>query len=94
MALTKATFAMIQGSPANVLDYGAIADGVTDSTAAFAAALAASKSIYVPLGKYVIGDLVVPNGSMIIGDSARLEATNNTTYGDVWLLKKQAQLAY
>lgn len=88
MSLTKVTYSMIESAPANVLDYGAVADGVTDSTAAFTAALAASKIVYVPLGKYVIGDLVVPSGSVITGDSARLEAANNTLYGDVWLLKK------
>lgn len=30
MSLTKATFSMINGTPANVLDFGAVGDGVTD----------------------------------------------------------------
>ena len=44
MALTKVTYSMIDGAPVNVLDYGAIADGVTDSTAAIIAAEAAAYS--------------------------------------------------
>jgi len=34
MSLTKATYSMIDGAPVNTLDFGAIADGVTDNTAA------------------------------------------------------------
>lgn len=35
MALTKTSFSMIDGAPINVLDWGAVGDGVTDNTAAF-----------------------------------------------------------
>jgi hypothetical protein len=48
MSLTKVTFAMIEGAPANVMDYGAVGDGVTNDTAAFTAALAVSDSVFVP----------------------------------------------
>lgn len=34
MSLTKATYSMINGAPANPLDFGAIGDGVADDTAA------------------------------------------------------------
>ena len=30
MGLTKVTYAMIEGAAINVLDYGAVGDGVTD----------------------------------------------------------------
>ena len=54
MALTKAHNRMIEGSMANVKDYGAIGDGTTDDTAAFNAAIAANNTILVPNGSYVI----------------------------------------
>jgi hypothetical protein len=56
MSLTKATYSMIEGAPANVLDYGAVGDGVANDTAAFNAAIAAagSQSIYVPKGTYLV----------------------------------------
>jgi hypothetical protein len=50
MSLTKASFSMITGAAFNVADYGAVADGVTDDTAAVnAAILAAYKSKAVAL---------------------------------------------
>lgn len=39
MSLTKATFSMILGASANVLDFGAVGDGVADDTAAIQAAV-------------------------------------------------------
>jgi hypothetical protein len=55
MSLTKATYSMIDGAPANVLDFGAVNDGVTDSTAAFVSALqSGAKNVYVPAGTYAL----------------------------------------
>jgi hypothetical protein len=54
MALTKVTYSMINGSPVNVLDFGAVGDGVADDTAAFLAALTASSNVYVPEGTYCV----------------------------------------
>ena len=39
MTLTKATYSMIEGAPVNVLDYGAVGDGVANDTAAIQAAI-------------------------------------------------------
>jgi hypothetical protein len=58
MALTKATFSMIQGSFLNVFDYGATGDGTTDDTAAIVAAntaaISADKALFFPAGTYKI----------------------------------------
>ncbi len=44
---------------ASIVDYGAVGDGVTDDSIAFQSALNANDSIYVPVGNYVIGDIVL-----------------------------------
>lgn len=59
MALTKVTYSMIDGASVNVLDYGAVGDGVTDDRAAFQAAVnavisAGRGTVFVPEGTYVI----------------------------------------
>jgi hypothetical protein len=62
MSLTKVTYAMIDGASVNVLDYGAVGDGVTDDTAAIQAAIDYAKSepngvipsVYLPAGIYKI----------------------------------------
>lgn len=52
MALTKVTFSMIQGACVNVLDYGAVGNGVANDAAAIAAAVATGKNVYLPSGTY------------------------------------------
>lgn len=54
MGLTKVSYAMINGAPVNVLDFGAVGDGVTDDTAAIQAAINA-----LPASGGVV---VIPNG--------------------------------
>lgn len=78
MALTKAHNRMIKGAVVNVLDYGAIGDGVTDDTAAIQAALNAAEggkggtgaTVFFPEGNYLCGDLSVAyTGQQLIGES-------------------------
>ena len=55
MALTKATYSMIDGAVADVLDYGAVGNGVADDTAAIQAAFDAvgvNGEVYFPAGTY------------------------------------------
>jgi hypothetical protein len=74
MSLTKASFSLINGAYFNVLDYGADSTGVTDSTAAFQAAIEAAqlsaRPVYIPAGFYLITDtLDIYNGTQITGDT-------------------------
>ena len=64
MSLTKATFSMIEGAPANVLDFGAVGDGSANDTLAIASAIASLPStggtVYFPKGTYVTDTIVLP----------------------------------
>lgn len=83
MSLTKASYSMITGAPVNVLDFGAVGDGVIDDTAAFNAAMASGENIYIPSGTYKISTLAVPNKKMLIhGDGIDATILQTTgTYG-------------
>jgi hypothetical protein len=50
MSLTKATYSMIEGAPANVLDFGAVGDGVADDAVALQAWLDSGGELYCPSG--------------------------------------------
>lgn len=57
MSLTKATYSMINGAPVNVLDQGAIGDGVADDTQAIQNAIDLCQNggtIYFPPGTYKV----------------------------------------
>ena len=62
MALTKATFSMIDGAYTNVKDYNAVGNGSTDDTdaikAAVAAAVAANNTLFFPSGTYLCNGLI------------------------------------
>lgn len=67
MALTKVSFSMIDGALFNVLDYGAVGDGVTDDTAAIQAAIDAAAAqgggiVKLPYGQFLVSELVFDNG--------------------------------
>lgn len=56
----------------NVRDYGATGDGVTNDTAAFQAALAVSKVVFVPPGDYILSpSFEITRGTHIFGATAR-----------------------
>jgi len=85
MSLTKATYSMIQGAVANVLDFGADPTGVADSTAAIQAAIdslaptssavtpanAGGGTVYIPAGKFrITNTLLLGYGITLQGDGA------------------------
>lgn len=63
MSLTKATYSMIEGTPSNVRDFGAVGDGVTDDTAAIQAAINASDYIFIPEGTYKVTSTINVNNN-------------------------------
>lgn len=71
MSLTKVTYSMIENTPANIKDFGAVGDGVTNDSAAFTAAFAASQNVYVPIGTY-IATFVIPSNATLVGESRQL----------------------
>lgn len=65
MALTKATYSMIDGASVSVLDFGADPTGATDSASAILAAMtycaANYKSLFFPAGSYLsASNIIVP----------------------------------
>lgn len=83
MALTKASYSMITGAVANILDFGAVADynesipgSGTNNSAAIQAAISAIQArgngdgaVYIPAGRYkILADINVPYGVSIFGD--------------------------
>ncbi len=69
MALTKVHNRMIDGSAANILDYGADSTGATDSTTEIQAALnSGAKSVYVPSGTYLITALTITSEMVVYGE--------------------------
>jgi hypothetical protein len=83
MALTKVSYSMITGAPANVLDYGADPTGVADSTTAIQAAINASDSVVFPKGTYKITSAITCNHSITIeGNGSTI--TSIEAAGSVW----------
>jgi parallel beta-helix repeat protein len=82
MALTKVTYSMIEGIGINVIDYGAVGDGVADDTVAIQAACDAGTVIYFgdSTKSYKIdGTITVGTGTTLYGDYPTITQTANNT---------------
>jgi len=86
MALTKVTYPMIEGAPANVLAFGADPTGTDDSTTSIVAAYnslpAAGGCIYLPQGTYKVStSITFTKPILFIGDgvNATILQTNSAT---------------
>lgn len=65
MALTKVTYSMIVGAPANIQDYGAVGGGAND-TAAVQNAIDNNAVIVIPSGTWDINPITVPSNRTIV----------------------------
>lgn len=91
MSLTKVSYSMISGAPANVLDFGADPTGDTSSSSAFNAAFAASNIVYVPQGSYKLATkITMPPYGQIIG--AGINNTLITATQQAFVLQYWSQL--
>ena len=69
MSLTKVTYSMIDGSPLNVKDFGAVGDGVADDTAALTTAFNnPGKAVFMPAGTYIVSSNLRPLCAEIYGE--------------------------
>jgi len=69
MSLTKASYSMVTGAPANVLDYGADPTGVADSTTAIEDAIATGRRVRIPAGTYKC-NVQIDKKTIIEGDGS------------------------
>ena len=82
MALTKVTYSMIAGAAVNVLDFGAIGNGIADDTVAIQAAvtsLSAGKVLVFPSGTYKLSSEISFNGKSnidVFGYGATIKGTS------------------
>jgi hypothetical protein len=76
LVFAAVTFASSSDSITNVVDYGAVGDGVTDDTAAFQAALSSTnKHIYVPSGDYALSGQLTHAGKALTLRGAGMNST-------------------
>ena len=81
MSLTKAHNRMIAGAPANVLDFGALGDGVTDDTVAVTAFLTSVISTgetgIIPDGTYMVDQITLASANLRIRGNGVLKANGS-----------------
>lgn len=79
--LTKVSYSMITGAPLNLLDYGAVGDGVTNDTAAIQAWVndLCDNNLegYAPSGKYLFSSTIVLDGKCSIIGAGYSENSGN-----------------
>ena len=69
MSLTKVSYSMIEGAVVNVVDFGAVGDGITENSSAFIAALATLTNggiLFIPKGEYKISNTIELNDDITV----------------------------
>jgi hypothetical protein len=81
MSLTKSSYFITNGAPANVLDYGADPTGTTECAAAIQAAIDVGRRVYIPKGVYKIATTLrfQQSGQIIYGDGRNFGADVDQT---------------
>lgn len=68
MSLTKVSYSMIEGSPANVVDFGADPTGSVNSATAFSNAITEGGVVFIPEGTYIFNsEVTISNSVTLIG---------------------------
>jgi hypothetical protein len=81
MALTKATFSMIDGAAVNVLDFGADPTGGTSSTAAIQAAIDTGVgTIFYPDGTYLVSGISIKSNQIHLGSGDAIITTTGNAF--------------
>lgn len=80
------------GEVANVRDFGATGDGVTDDTNAVAAANATGKPIFFPDGTYVITTVNISSSPAVFGNGAAIIKINGNT--TAFVINRDETLVY
>lgn len=91
MSLTKVTYAMIDETYVNIVDYGAVGDGTTNNSAAFQAAINAAqgRTLYIPAGEYVILTAVtLVDDLVILGDGQVSKIVTGASAGQISAVSK------
>jgi hypothetical protein len=93
MSLTKTSYSMITGAPANVLDYGAVGDGVADDTTAFLNAIASGAGrINIPDGTYnITSKLTLGIGQTLTGTNFQKVFLVHSFNGDMFEMLEKSQ---
>lgn len=89
---TGATYRTVQSKlrdTVSVLDFGADPTGATDSSAAFVAAVATGRAVYVPKGTYK-ASFDLPTSQVIFGDSAKGESIIKPSTGATYCIRIDA----
>lgn len=72
---------MITGAPVNVMDFGAVGDGVTDDTAAIQAAVNSNAgTVFYPDGTYKINGVTLQSNQIHLGSDAAILTTTGSAF--------------